>query len=254
MEAIRKPFQGIWNVVRFNWQFYVFAFGLAFMVLALNLWIDEKYHGYTALMCSLILFTTLVSLCATLYVYDISDLYKLGWIDKLNLQNIKTLVNIHAGFDETSKLLKSKFPDAQLHVFDFYDPSKHTEISIKRARKLHPPFPNTKSITTHNIPLIDNETDVTFAILAAHEIRDEKESFVFFQELERITKPSGKIVVVEHLRDIANFFAYTIGFLHFLSRASWHKSFKNADLTITSEMKVTPFITVFVLEKYGSTS
>ena len=32
MDTVRKPFQGVWNIVRFNWHFYLFAF-LALIIL-----------------------------------------------------------------------------------------------------------------------------------------------------------------------------------------------------------------------------
>ena len=69
------------------------------------------------------------------------------------------MVNINAGFDETSMLLKQKYPNATLEVFDFYDPTKHTEVSIERARMAYPAFPDTVTISTTNIPLQENSTD-----------------------------------------------------------------------------------------------
>lgn len=52
----------------------------------------------------MILITTSVSLLVSYYVYDLSDLYKLNWLHELvaNLKRDLKIVNIHAGFDETS--------------------------------------------------------------------------------------------------------------------------------------------------------
>jgi len=80
-----------------------------------------------------------------------------------------------------------------------------------------------------------------------HEIRDEKERILFFKELKRILAPKGEIIVVEHLRDTANFLVYNIGFLHFHARQVWIRTFKEAGLTIKSETKHTPFISIFTL-------
>jgi hypothetical protein len=52
---------------------------------------------------------------------------------------------------------------------------------------------------------------------------------------------------VEHLRDPANFLAYTIGFLHFYSRATWRAAFRGAGLHLLREQKLTPFISAFIL-------
>ena len=191
-----------------------------------------------------------ISLMASFYVYDLSDLYKLSWASKTG--NEKLIVNINAGFDETSELLKSKFNNAELVALDFYDPIKHTEISIKRARKAYPPYPNTQHITTNNLELADNIADKIFVILSAHEIRNADERILFFKELKRIVKPEGEIIVTEHLRDIPNFLAYNIGFFHFYSKNNWLKTFEKSGFQINQEKKITPFISTFILGKNGN--
>ena len=45
----------------------------------------------------------------------------------------------------------------------------------------------------------------------------ETERTLFFKELHRILKREGELVIVEHLRDLPNFLAYTIGFFHYWS-------------------------------------
>jgi len=196
---------------------------------------------------------TLISLLVSSYVYDFSKLYKLSWLNNFINNDDKRIVNIHAGFDETSSLLKSKYADAKLYVFDFYNPQKHTEVSIKRARKAFPPFPGTKEIETGYLPLDDDSADKIFAILSAHEIRNDKERAIFFKELHRVVTAKGALIVTEHLRDVNNFLAYNIGAFHFHSRKSWLSTFRNAGLTLYYEIKITPFITTFILNKNGVT-
>ena len=250
MEQIRKPFQGVLNIIKFNWHFYLLSVLFLCGLLILNNYLSA--HFYILLLFSLTLATTLISLLVSFYVYDFSNLYKLNWLDDSN-EKIE-IVNISAGFDETSALLKSKFKNADLIILDFYNPKTHTEVSIKRARKAYPAFPNTKEITTSNLTLQDNSADKVFVTLSAHEIRNENERVIFFNELNRILKPSGQIFVTEHLRDLANFLAYNIGFFHFLPNSSWYKTFETSKLKIKSVQKITPFITTFTLEKYGVTA
>jgi hypothetical protein len=90
--------------------------------------------------------------------------------------------------------------------------------------------------------------------LAAHEIRNDSERIIFFKELSRILTPEGKVIVTEHLRDIPNFLTYNIGFLHFHSKATWYKTFATAGLAVNKEIKTTPFISTFILTKYGSSA
>ncbi|MDB5257961.1 MAG: hypothetical protein JWM14_2656 [Chitinophagaceae bacterium] len=252
MEQVRKPFQGMWNIVRFNWPFYVWALCFfLFMVGTVSI-IPESYRIYGYWICMSIALVFLISLLVSWYVYDLSNLYDLDWADELPIKKGDRLVNIHAGFDECSVLLKAKFPDALLTVFDFYDPLKHTEASIKRARKAYPPFPGTETISTTKLSLEEHYANYIFVLLSAHEIRNREERICFFKELNRILKPQGEIIVVEHLRDTANFLAYTIGFLHFHSKAIWFETFQNAGLSVKREEKITPFISVFTLQKHGA--
>jgi SAM-dependent methyltransferase len=161
------------------------------------------------------------------------------------------IVNIHAGFDETSLLLREKFPLSSLKVFDFYDPRRHTEISIKRARRAYPPYPGTHGIHSSCIPLDDQQADKIFLTLSAHEIRDAEERKALFSELKRVLRHDGCVFVTEHIRDLPNFLVYNIGYFHFISRQSWYRTFKEAGFKVVKEEKTTPFITTFILNKHG---
>jgi ubiquinone/menaquinone biosynthesis C-methylase UbiE len=251
--SVRKKYQGIYNIIRFNWHFY--ALSALFVVLVLL----TKYYSTSLsiladILLLLIAWAVVVSLAVSFYIYDLSDLYTFSWLDNLKKAENEKIINIHAGFDETSQLLKNKLATAELQVADFYDPAKHTAISIRRARKAYAAFPKTQKVNTSNLPMQDNSADKVFAILSAHEIRNEKERIAFFNELRRILKPSGQIIVTEHLRDTANFLAYNFGFFHFHSRASWLNTFRSAELTVLRQVKITPFITTFILEKNATAS
>ena len=66
--------------------------------------------------------------------------------------------------------------------------------------------------------------------------------------------PKGQVIVTEHLRDTANFIAYNIGFLHFHSKETWLQTFRNAGFKVFQEIKITPFISTFILTKNGIAS
>ena len=249
----RKPLQGVLNIVRFNWHFYLLSgLFIAFLVL-LTLFLDEKYSFFLVIIAFLVILPTLISLLVSAYVYDFSDLYSFSWIKNLQISPQSKIININAGFDETSNplsiLLKNQYQFENLQVFDFYDEKKHTEISIKRARKAYPAFPNTQNITTNHIPLEKNSIDVVFLIFSAHEIREENERNIFFSELNRIIKENGKVILVEHLQDLSNFMAYTVGFLHFHKKITWKNTFQSSNFNIKQEIKHTPFVSIFILEK-----
>jgi ubiquinone/menaquinone biosynthesis C-methylase UbiE len=247
MEVKRKPFQGVFNIIRFNWHFYVIA---AVAIIALIVFKNRlPFSGLITAGVITAITTIIISLTVSYYVYDLSGLYQLKWLSNSNPASILT---INAGFDETSEILKNKFPQAQLTVCDFYNPVQHTEISIKRARAAYPPYAGTVSVQTNTLPFAGNSFDTVLAILSAHEIRNESEQIQFFTELHRVLQPQGQIFVTEHLRNGNNFLAYTIGLFHFHAKKTWLRTFTQAGFVVKQEIKSTPFITTFVLEKNGT--
>jgi SAM-dependent methyltransferase len=255
MERIgRTPFQGVSNIVRFNWHFYVIGAALIVLLIIASLLAPVAISLFITIVIGLTVLGIIFSLAVSHYVYDRSHLYTLDWLEDLAIPEQARIITINAGFDETSVLLAQKFPKANLTVFDFYDPAKHTEISIERARKAYSIFPGTISIRTSHVPLERGVADYIFLILAAHEIRDPKERIQFFDQLQESLKPGGSIIVTAHLRDVPNFIAYNFGFFHFFSKKEWKDTFTSADLNIIKENKITPFISTFILRKNGTAS
>ena len=250
METLRKPLQGVFNIVRFNWHFYIFSAFFIFGLLVFKQFFSiDVFVMFTI---GFIIITTTISLLVSFYIYDLSSLYDFNWILKSN-ENLN-IVTINAGFDETSLLLKAKFKNSKVAILDFYNPEKHTEISIERARKAYPSQPDTIQIETSNIALETNSVDIVFLIFAAHEIRNNQERVIFFKEINRILKQNGQVFVLEHLRDFNNFCAYSIGFFHFLTRPNWKNTFDKSNFTLDSEQKQTLFISLFTLSKNGNPS
>jgi SAM-dependent methyltransferase len=159
--------------------------------------------------------------------------------------NEKQILNINAGFDETSFIIKNIFPQSDLKVFDFYNAEQHTEPAIIRARKVSLVYPDTQQIISNFIPLKDNSADVIFLLSAVHEIRSQKEKVQFLKECHRLCKLNGKVIMVEHLRDFPNFLAFSVGFTHFFSKNVWKKAFEKAGFSSFEETKFTPFMSIF---------
>jgi hypothetical protein len=246
--VLRKPFQGVGNIIRFNWHFYAIAALFISLLLVMSEFFYPDYRHVFLLVAFAVVFSTTVSLFVSYYVYDVSDLYNFTWTEKLKAQQPAAIVNIHAGFDETSAIISHIFPRASLFVFDFYDAAKHTEVSIARARKAYAPFPGTISINTANLPLKSNNVGFIFNIFALHEIRNREERIAFLKMQKEKLKPNGRCIVVEHLRNVPNFLAYNIGFFHFLSQTEWLNNFREAGLAVVETATHTPFVSVFILK------
>jgi hypothetical protein len=182
MAAIRKPFQGVGNVIRFNWHFYL----IALLIISLLIFVAYLLVGLTSEiligMALVILLTSFASLIVSWYVYDASDLFKLNWLDNFIEPSVQNIANINAGFDEFSALIQQKFPDAKMDVFDFYNALKLKEVSIQRGQKRYPAYISTQPIDLKTLPLNSESCEAMFLLLAAHEIRDDEERIAFLRQ------------------------------------------------------------------------
>jgi len=246
MEAKRRKFQGVLNILSFNRHFYVFGLVALAALFASRLFVPWPGSVFWVIVIAF-LYGLIMPLIVSAYVYDFSGYYEFGWLEKVirNNGDGKLIVNINAGFDETSFIIKNKFPKSDLRVFDFYNEKRHTEAAIKRARKVSLMYPNTEAIVSNAIPLQDSTVDIVFLLSAVHEIRANEEKIQFLKECHRICKPNGKVVMVEHLRDFPNFLAFSVGFTHFFSRTTWKNAFGSASFSSFEEIKFTPFMSIF---------
>ncbi len=246
MEIKRRKFQGVLNILSFNRHFYI----IGLSVLALIIVSHQLFNWYDLLFWIIIgafIYGLIMPLIVSAYVYDFSGYYNFNWLKNFNLPDSdeNKFLNINAGFDETSFIINYLFPQSHLKVFDFYNAKQHTEPAIIRARKVSLVYPNTEQIKSNSIPLEDKSVDIVFLLSAAHEIRSKAEKVQFLKECNRVCKVSGRVIMVEHLRDFPNFLAFSIGFTHFFSKRVWKKAFESAGFSTFNETKFTPFMSVF---------
>jgi hypothetical protein len=246
MTPTRRPLQGVLTVLRFNWHFFAIATAGLVALVVFAAFLPRPFDLLAVAAAQFAALLILVSLAATFVAYDASGLYRLDWLAPL-LPPTGTAANIHAGFDETSVLLRARFPGIKWTVLDFYDSAKHTEISIRRARAANPPEPGTLALSTTAPVFGIAPFDRVLLLLAAHEIRDHAERVGFFRALRRSLAPDGAILVVEHLRDPANLLAYHLGAWHFHSAPEWLATFRDAGLNVSDQRRLNPFITLFIL-------
>lgn len=236
-------------IVRFNWPFYVVAVG----VLVLCGVGVVLFPGFWFLVVLPVLgagYFLVGSLGVSHVVYDLSDLYRFGWLGRaLEGSGRGRMIFCHSGFDEASEMLVERFPNTEWVVLDHYDEELMSEASIRRARSAFPPTGGTVKAAFDKWPLADGEGDVVFGILAIHEFRSREERVAWFSEASRCLGEGGRVVLVEHVRDLANFVAFGPGFLHFHSVDEWRKSWEGAGMRCMDEFRITPWVRVFVIEK-----
>lgn len=245
----RGKWQGMLTIARFNWPFYIAAFAVSIASFAgffLLTGVTSKVAcGVASAAATYFLFS---SLGVSHLIYDRSDLYRWGWLERaLRGANIRQAIFCHTGFDEASAYLRKKLGDVQWQLLDHFDEKHMTEPSIRRARAMFPPTPGTLPSRYDAWPVAAESTDVVLGLLAIHELRSEAERGAWFAESKRCLRKGGRVVLVEHVRDLANFVAFGPGFLHFHSPVSWRRCWEDAGLRSIDVFCLTPFVRVFVL-------
>ena len=245
----RGRWDGMFTIARLNWPFYsaaifvlIASFGVSFVVatVALKIACGAALAGAAWFLAG--------SLVASHLIYDQSDLYRWGWLERaLRGVNMRQAIFCHCGFDEASMELRKVFGNVQWQVLDHFDAEQMTEPSIRRARAMFPPTPSTLTSRYDAWPVAPDSTDVVFGLLAIHELRAEAERSAWFAESRRCLRKSGRVVLVEHVRDAANFLVFGPGFLHFHSPAEWRRCWESVGLRSIDEFRVTPFVRIFVL-------
>ena len=247
----RGKWQGMLTIARFNWPFYVAA--IAVMISSLIGWLLLDVADLRVA-CAIILaaaaYFLVGSLSVSHFIYDRSDLYRWGWLERaLRGVSMRQSIFCHCGFDEASPALCKRFAGVQWQLLDHFDQQQMTEASIRRARAMFPPAAGSLPSRYDAWPLAADSADVVFALLAIHELRSEAERSAWMAESKRCLREGGRVVLVEQVRDAANFLAFGPGFLHFHSPASWRRCWESAGLLSTDEFRVTPFVRIFVLSK-----
>ena len=249
--APRGPFDGVLNIVRYNWNLYVAAITICAVVVGLVL----AVHPPTVLAVLLILgavaavFWLALSLAVSHYVYDRSDLYRWQWIRERVASNPRHVVSIHAGLDETSTALQEMYPAAEVTILDVYDPAEMPEPSIARARREARSMLASVKADFRRLPLQSTSTDLVTAIFVAHELRRAASKEAFFRELARVIKPGGTVLLVEHLRDAWNLFAFGPGAFHFFPRREWLRIAATTGFELSAEISRTVFVHALVFRR-----
>jgi SAM-dependent methyltransferase len=248
MSGARGAFHGARQILQYNRGFYLAVVALgaasAFVLWRFALPPLARAGLLTALGAGL--FWAGASLAVSHYVYDRSPLYRFEWLGPMLPAAPRRWANIHAGLDESSAALARIFPEAKGEVLDIYDPREMTERSIGRARAIG--VAPGQAADFRALPLAGASCDAVLVIFCAHELRARASRRAFFAELRRVLSAGGGVILVEHLRDWANFAAFGPGCLHFQRRGEWLRVAREAGLKVASERRLTPFVRVFRLE------
>ena len=246
----RGKWSGMMTIVRLNRAFYAAAVIVLIAVACLAFTVSGLWWKLAlAASGAGAAYFLFGSLFVAHWIYDRSDLYRWGWIERaLRGASRRDFIFCHSGFDDSSRALRGKLGNIGWMVLDHFNERQMTEPSIRRARKLFPPTAETLPAPHNAWPATTASADVVFGLLAIHEFRTSNERFEWFLEAKRCLRKGGRIVIAEHMRDLANFLAFGPGFLHFHSPRSWRASWQRAGFQCIDEFRITPWIRVFILE------
>jgi SAM-dependent methyltransferase len=251
MNAIpsRRPYQGVVQILQFNWRFYVTTAGSIGVALLALPFLAKLGRTVLLLGTAPALFWLASSLLVSHYVYDRFPLYDLNWVCSVLSRTPRRWINIHCGLDETSDLLAAIFPAAASQVVDIFDPLVVTETSIRAARRVTHHATHSSPMQYDSLAFPAEWFDAAFSVFAAHELRRHDQRVKLFGEIARILTPDGEFILMEHSRDWHNFLAFGPGFLHFFSESAWRRAASDAGLTVLTELSMTPFVHVYVLQR-----
>ncbi|MEM6911822.1 MAG: class I SAM-dependent methyltransferase [Verrucomicrobiota bacterium] len=210
----------------------------------------EKAAKAQSLLTSATSFWTVSSLAAASWIHDRSPLHRWTWLpDALGQLRPTRAANVHAGFDETSTALKEHLPETEWTILDFFDSAALKSASLQKARRLYPPPEEQKLTHLHQWPIRDGEFDAVFFLLSAHYLKKRESRRALLSEAKRSLGESGRVILVDHLRDVANGLAFGPGCLTFPREEAWLADFAAVGLVERRFFRLTPFLGVFVLQK-----
>jgi SAM-dependent methyltransferase len=239
---------GAARIFFYNWPIYVSTWGAAALVAVIASRMSEVARDAALLAGAFAVLWSAFSLVVSFYVYDRSSLVGGTWLPPMLPRACGTWATIHAGLDAEIDLDRV-MPGSCVARLDVFDPKSMTAPSIRRARVRTPQSkPGTACVPTA-LALRDGGCDAVVVAFTAHEIRDCAAREGFFDEVHRALRRGGTMLLVEHVRDLANFVAFGPGYWHFLPRGEWLRLASRSGFAVRAEHRITPWVMALALEK-----
>ena len=153
-------------------------------------------------------------------------------------------LNLTTGFDDSTATLAA---GASLAVtaIDIFDTDRPHEPALERARAAFPPDAASVALNEAARVIGQRRFDTICLAMSAHETHGDDRRALF--RLSRdVLAPGGRILLVEHLRDVANVASFGSGAWHFATRGEWLTVASDAGLHLEEEQRLGPWVTGFV--------
>jgi SAM-dependent methyltransferase len=239
---------GALRIFLYNWPIYVVTWSAAALFPLMVWFVARRFSMIAGIAAAAAIGWSGASLLVSYYIYDRSPLVGRSWMARLAPSLDGDWASIHAGLDADVDV-DGVMTGPCVGRLDIFDPTLMTAASISRARRRTARAHAPTACSPMALELVDKSCDAIVVAFTAHEIRDPHARERFFEELARALRPGGKLVLVEHLRDLANLLAFGPGFLHFLPKREWLRLASHASLTVAGEMRITPWVMALALER-----
>jgi len=236
-----RPVRAI-DVIWFNWPTYLGAILVIVVGIAVlaSPGVPAPLRVPVAIGIALTAWWLLASSLVSWWVYEGSGVTRWRWLGSVVTSPPSSWLNVTTGFDDTSEPLAVVFPDGGGTSIDVFDPHARHDGPALRARRTRPPRGLTAA-PGGPLPAAAGSFDAVFLLMAAHEIRDGGNRRALLAETARVLRPTGRVVLVEHLRNLVNAIVFGPGVPHFLGRATWLADASAAGLRLVEDRSLTPF-------------
>lgn len=243
--AGRGRFAGVRMILRYNWPLYLT--GMCTTAVGAAVAASPRRPLLRAAGAGVGLgagWLAVASLAATWWVYDRSDLYRWTWLSRSIPAPPQRVLIVHAGLDEASAPVRAMWPAAEVEAVDVHGGVGATTASLRRARAAGVTH---ASVGTH----AQSDADVVVAFLAAHELRTAEGRTALVSRVRSSLRPGGLLLLVEHVRDLANALVYGPAVGHFYPVAEWRRTIREGGLRLVREERITPFVVLLTAERMG---
>lgn len=247
---MQETHRGLRQVISYHWPYYVVAsLGCASAAAALSSLDMPSWLAFvvTAGLVACV-YWLIVGTVAVWYIFDYSPLTRWQWIPGVLQEVPRRWGNLHVGGDEATPTLRRLYPHATGVEIDFFDPALVTEPGLLRLRGARTADGRRPMLHIDGWSPEEAQWDVAFLIFAAHEMRTRETRTALLARVRSGLRPGGRILLVEHLRDPANFLVFGPAFTHFFSNEEWLLAAKAAGFSVIRRKRVTPFVHAIVLE------
>lgn len=236
---------GVRMILRYNWPLYAAGIATVAVGTAAATFLHRPLLRAAAAAAAVVAgWLAVASLAASWWVYDRSELYRWTWLPRTLPTIPRGVLVIHSGLDEASMHVTATWPSAEVQSVDVHGGSGATTASLRRAR-------TRVGRATDPCPLEPVEFDAVVALLAAHEIRDADARTNLFVDLHDRLRPGGRLILVEHVRDLANALAYGPAIGHFYPVHEWRRAIDASGMQLRTTERITPFVVLLIAEKPG---